>query len=54
MIAIGRLIAGETERRAWDPVAWLGIAVWGLAAAKKLLHTAYFDGEFLAYVRRRS
>lgn len=48
MLAVGRQMTGETERRAWDPVAWLGIAVWGLAGAKKLLHTAYFDGEFLA------
>lgn len=48
MLAAGRELTGETERRAWDPVAWLGVAVWGFAGAKKLLHTAYLDGEFLA------
>lgn len=48
MLAVGRQMTGETERRAWDAMAWLGIAVWGLGGAKKLLHFAYHDGEFLA------
>lgn len=48
ILAAGRQLAGESERRAWDQMAWLGIVVWGVGAAKKLLHTAYHDGEFFA------
>jgi hypothetical protein len=48
MLAAGRQLAGEPARNAWRPVAVLGLAVWGIAGAKKLLHMAYLDGEFIA------
>lgn len=54
VLAVGRQIAGEMERRAWNPMAWLGIFVWGVGSAKKLLHMAYHDGEFLASIAQSS
>jgi hypothetical protein len=47
-MAVARQIEGERSRAAWNPVALLGVLVWGLAGLKKLLHGSYVSGEYLA------
>jgi hypothetical protein len=54
VLAVARQRAGDTARRAWAPMAWLGVAVWGLAGAKKLLSGSYLNGEFLASLANSS
>lgn len=48
MLAAGREIAGDRREAAWRPLAELAVMVWILAAAKKLLHGSYLNGEYLA------
>jgi len=48
MLAAARQRAGESAERAWAPMAWLGLAVWGLAGVKKIISGSYLNGEFLS------
>lgn len=43
-----RVARGDTDRHPWVPLAYLTIAVWAIAALKKLLLGTYLSGEYLA------